>query len=165
MLVGMMADTHDNVYLIDEAVERLNREKVQLVLHAGDYVSPFTVAHFKPLEAKLIGVFGNNCAERSLLKRLFTEIGADIRGSFAEVSVEGLKIALYHGHEEELLHSLINSGGYDVVVYGHMHRAETYRKGETFVINPGEVCGYLSGKSTFALFDTNAREARIVQFK
>jgi len=30
------------------------------------------------------------------------------------------------------------------------------------VVNPGEVCGYLSGKSTIALFDTVKREVRLV---
>jgi predicted phosphodiesterase len=30
-------------------------------------------------------------------------------------------------------------------------------------VNPGEVCGYLSGKSTMALLNTVKREARIVE--
>jgi len=30
-------------------------------------------------------------------------------------------------------------------------------------VNPGEVCGYLSGKSTIALFDTDRREAEIIE--
>lgn len=165
MIIGIISDTHDNIYLIDEVVEQLNKREVDLVLHAGDYVSPFTVSHFKPLKAKLIGVFGNNCAERDLLKRLFKEIGAEVRGSFAEISAEGLKIALYHGHEEDLLNSLINSEGYDVVICGHTHKAETYKKGGTTVINPGEVCGYLTGKSTYALLDAQTLRSETVRFK
>ncbi|RLI45996.1 YfcE family phosphodiesterase, partial [Candidatus Bathyarchaeota archaeon] len=41
MLIGIMADTHDRLPLLDKAVKRLNEEKVKLVLHAGDYVAPF----------------------------------------------------------------------------------------------------------------------------
>ncbi len=44
MLIGLMADTHDNIHLIDRAVERFNEEGVELVLHAGDYVSPKKVS-------------------------------------------------------------------------------------------------------------------------
>jgi len=165
MIIGIISDTHDNIYLIDDVINQLNERDVNLVLHAGDYVSPFTVSHFKPLNAKMIGVFGNNCAERELLRKLFTEIEVEVRGSFAETSAEGLKIALYHGQEENLLNSLINSGGYDVVVCGHTHKAETYRKAGTTVINPGEVCGYLTGKSTYALLDTHVLKAEIIQFK
>jgi predicted phosphodiesterase len=31
------------------------------------------------------------------------------------------------------------------------------------VINPGEVCGYLTGKPTMALLDTVKREAKIIE--
>lgn len=160
--IGILSDTHDNLPLIDEAVIRLNQYGVGIVLHAGDYISPFTVHHFKPLQAKIIGVYGNNCAERRLLKELFRDIGADLKGFFAEVSVEGLKIGLLHGHDEELLNAIITSCAYDVVVYGHTHQAKFQRIGRTLVINPGEVCGYLTGKSTMALLDLKTREVEIM---
>lgn len=156
-VIGIISDTHDNIFKIDEAVKRLNELGVELVLHAGDYISPFTVQHFKPLKGKLIGVYGNNCAERAMLKRLFSEIGADIRGFFAEIWAGGLKIALLHGHDEELLNSLIESEAYDLVVHGHTHQVSVKRKGKTMVINPGEVCGYLSGESTMAIFNPETR--------
>jgi putative phosphoesterase len=136
---------------------------VGLVLHAGDYVAPFTVLRFKKLKDKLIGVFGNNDGDHELLKERFADIeGAEIRDGFAEVNAEGLRIALLHG-DGELLQSLVNAECYDVVVHGHSHEARVYKKGKTTVINPGEVCGYLSGKPTIVLLDTKSREAKIVQ--
>ena len=164
MLVGLIADTHDHLPMVEKAVKRLNEENVGLVLHAGDYVAPFVVPIFKDLQAKLIGVFGNNDGDRELLKRRFSEYkGLEIRGNFAEVVIDGLKIALLHGDDEELLKALVESGGFDVVVHGHAHKAEVCWKGKTLVVNPGEVCGYLSGKSTIALFDTVKREAKIIE--
>ena len=67
-MIGLIADTHDNLPLIDKAVTRLNEEKVEIVLHAGDYVAPFVVPRFKNLQAKLIGVFGNTDGAREMLK-------------------------------------------------------------------------------------------------
>lgn len=144
------------------AVRRLNEEGAELVLHAGDYIAPFVVSYFKPLRADLIGVFGNNDGDKELLKRKFGEIGAEIRGRFAEIMVDGLKVAMLHGDEEPLLHALINAESHNVVVFGHVHKAETYRKGDTLVINPGEVCGYISGRSTMAVLDTQTLEVRII---
>jgi putative phosphoesterase len=164
MLVGLIADTHDCLPMIDKAVKRLNEENVELVLHAGDYIAPFVVPKFKDLKAKLIGVFGNNDGGRELLKKRFSEHkGLEIRGNFAEITVDGVKIALLHGDDEELLKALIESGGFNAVVHGHVHKAEVCWKGKTLVVNPGEVCGYLSGKSTIALFDTVKREVKIVE--
>ena len=161
-LLGIISDTHDNVYMIDEAVKRLNELEVGLVLHAGDYISPFTVQRFKPLKAKLFGVYGNNCAERALLKKLFSDIGVDISGFFAEIVVDDLKIALLHGHDEELLRSLTESEAFDLVVFGHTHRIGIVKKGKTTLINPGEVCGYLSGKSTIVVYDLKKHDVKTV---
>lgn len=163
MIVGLIADTHDRLKMVDKAVKKLNEMKVELVLHAGDYIAPFVIPRFGELKAKLVGVFGNNDGDHELLKKRFSELGLEMRGGFAELNVDGLKIALLHGHEEELLKALINSEGFDVVVHGHTHKAEAYRKGKTLVVNPGEVCGYLSGKSTIALLDTDRREAEIIE--
>ncbi|MEM3627515.1 MAG: metallophosphoesterase [Candidatus Bathyarchaeia archaeon] len=163
MLIGLISDTHDYLPMVDKAVKRLNEENVSLVLHAGDYVSPFVIPRFKELKAPLIGVFGNNDGDRELLKRRFSEYkGLEIRGNFAAIVIDNLKIALLHGSEEELLKALIDSKGFDVIVHGHTHKAEIYRKDEKLVVNPGEVCGYLSDKSTIALFDVERREAEII---
>lgn len=166
MIIGILADTHDRLPLVDKAVKRLNEEKVSLVLHAGDYIAPFVIPHFKQLKADFIGVFGNNDGDKDMLRKRFAEIeGAEIRGEFAEIIIDSLKIAMLHGEEEELLHALINAEGHDVVVHAHSHEAKTYRKGETLVINPGEVCGYLSGKSTIATLNTETLEVKIIQIE
>jgi putative phosphoesterase len=162
--VGIISDTHDNLPLIDNAVRRLNEEKVELVLHAGDYVAGFVIPRFKQLNARLIGVFGNNDGDHELLKKRFSENDRlELRGNFAQISVEGLNIALLHGSDLELLQALISAGKFDLVAHGHTHVAEIRREGKTLVVNPGEVCRYLTGKSTLAIYDTTSCEARIIE--
>jgi len=164
MLIGLIADTHDNLPMVEKAIRKLNEEKVELVLHAGDYVASFVVPKFKELKAKLIGVFGNNDGDHELLKKRFSEQEKlEIRGNFADVVADGLRIVLLHGSDMELVKALIDSESFDVVVHGHSHSAETYRKGKTLIINPGEVCGYLTRKSTIAVLDTNTRQVRILE--
>jgi hypothetical protein len=163
MLIGVISDTHDNLPMIEKAVKKLNEENVALVLHAGDYISPFVIPKFKALNAKLIGVFGNNDGDHEFLKKRFSETeNCEIRGRFAEIDAEGFKIALLHGDETELLNALINCEGFDAVIHGHMHSVGVRKKGKTLIVNPGEVCGYLSGKFTLALLDTEKREAKII---
>ena len=164
MLIGVISDTHDNLPMIEKAIEKLNEENVALVLHAGDYVSPFVIPKFKALNAKLIGVFGNNDGDHEFLKKRFSECpNCEIRGRFAEIDAEGFKIALLHGDEADLLEALINCEGFDAVVCGHVHATDLRRKGKTLIVNSGEVCGYLTGKCTLALLDTEKREAKVIE--
>jgi putative phosphoesterase len=142
----------------------LNDQKVGLVLHAGDYVSPFTIARFKKLICPLIGVFGNNDGDHQLLTKRFNETtNCTIHDRFTQVTIDGYRIALLHGDELELLNALIDSGYFNAVIHGHNHNKSIQQKGKTLVINPGELCGYLTGKASFALLDTVKAEASIVE--
>ena len=162
MIIGLISDTHDCLLLIDKAIKQLNILNVELVLHAGDYISPFVSSSFKQLEAPLIGVFGNNDGDRTLLKKKFAELGADIRGRFAIVVVDGIRIALLHGDDTELIRSLLELESHDVLVHGHTHVAKSYRRGRTLVINPGEACGLLSGKPTIAILNTETLDVKTI---
>jgi putative phosphoesterase len=164
MLVGAISDTHDNLPQVEKAVKFLNDQKAGLVLHAGDYVAGFVIPKFKQLNCKLIGVFGNNDGDHELLKKRFSETSnCTIRDRFAKVEVEGFRIALLHGEEIELLNAVIEGGIFDAVIHGHSHYSGIERRGKTLAINPGELCGYLTGKSTLALIDTTEHEAKIVE--
>lgn len=163
MIVGIISDIHDRLPYLKKAVTRLNEKKVELVLCAGDYVAPFVTPYFKVLKAKMIGVFGNNDAERQTLKKRFSEIGFDVYGIFRRLEIDGLQIALLHGDESDLFKSVIDLSQFNVVVYGHTHKAEIRWRGEKLIINPGEVCGYLSEKSTIAVLDTRSMEAQIIE--
>ncbi|MBE0515774.1 MAG: metallophosphoesterase family protein [Methanophagales archaeon] len=59
MKVGIVADTHDNLDAIRRAVEIFNDEGIELLIHAGDFVAPFTEQSFRMLNAPLVGIFGN----------------------------------------------------------------------------------------------------------
>jgi putative phosphoesterase len=163
-LIGAISDSHDNLTHIEKAIRILNEKKVGMVLHAGDYIAGFVIPKFKQLNCPLIGVFGNNDGDHELLKKRFSETGnCTIRDRFTQVTIEGYRIALLHGHETELLNSIIDSGYFDSVIHGHSHNRGVERKGKTLVINPGELCGYLTGKSTIALLDTIKNEAGIIE--
>jgi len=97
MKIGLISDTHDMLPLIEKVVQKLNSESVELVLHAGDYSAPFAALRFKPLKAPMVGVFGNNDAEKEVLRKNFELIGKQVHSKFQEVKVGKLKIALLHG--------------------------------------------------------------------
>jgi hypothetical protein len=163
MKIGILGDTHDHLPRISQAVDLLNREANDLFLHTGDFISPFVIPVLAGLEGTVVGVFGNNDGDRDLLKNRCRESGnVRIEGNFHDMEHEGLRIALLHGHEKELLADLIESGLFDLVVHGHTHQASVSSFGRTLVINPGEVCGYLTGFPTVALFDTRSLEGTIL---
>ena len=149
MKLGIMSDSHDNMPLIAKAVALFNREKVDLVLHAGDFVSPFTNIEFRKLSTKMVAVFGNNDGDKPYLLKRFADIG-EIQDDFRELELDGRKIVLMH--QPKFLESLGVASNYDLVVYGHTHKVDI-REGKSLVINPGESSGWLYGQATVVTLD------------
>lgn len=160
MKIGIIADTHEHMPKIRKAVRLFNQEKVGLVLHAGDIISPITVKEFAALQARFIAVFGNNDGDRLLLSKRFRGIGKLYPRKF-EGSFGRKKILLIH--EPDMLDALAASGHYDIIIYGHTHQAHISRKDSTLVINPGEACGWVTGKCTVVLLDTDTMKAKLIK--
>jgi putative phosphoesterase len=156
--IGIISDTHDNMPKIAAAVRLFNEEGVDLVLHAGDFISPITANEFSSLKAPFIGVFGNNDGERLYLTKRFEEIGP-IYPDHHEFEFAGKRGVMMH--EPKFIDALVKSGEYDLVVYGHTHAIDI-REGGTLVINPGEACGWISGKATVVILDTNTMLPRVI---
>lgn len=161
-MIGLISDTHDNVKSIEKAVEKFNEEGVEYVLHAGDHIAPFTLKWFKELKAEMIGVSGNLDAEFTTLSEKYAEKGWKIYKGFAEVDLGG-RIALIHGVSEEIIDALALSGKYRVVVRGHTHRVQKELRRNTLIVNPGEACGYLSGKATIAVLEMPEVKVRFIE--
>ena len=94
-LVGLIADTHDHRPAIQTAVALFSERGVKLVLHAGDFVAPFTAKDFGKLDSAFIGVFGNNDGERAGLRKAFGEIG-EIYAGVQPFQYESRKFVLMH---------------------------------------------------------------------
>lgn len=157
MKLGLISDTHENMTAIARAVALFNKEGVERVLHAGDIISPITSKEFVKLKMPLTAVFGNNDGDKLFLKEKFKGIG-ELHDRKWEGELGGKKILLIHA--PDMLDALERSGVYDVIVYGHTHES-VVRKGKTLVVNPGECCGWITGRCTVAIIDTDRMTAEI----
>jgi len=156
--IGILSDSHDNRDGIRLAVEAFNTAGCGHVLHAGDFIAPFTAREFSKLACPLIGVYGNNDGERKGLAAQFSKFGELHTGPY-EFTLAGLRIVLMH--EPDNLDSFAARSDVDLVVYGHLHEVDI-RPGKPLIINPGECCSWLSGKSTIVMLDPVTLEPELV---
>ncbi len=158
MIIGIIADTHDNMTALKRAVEHFNARKVLHVIHAGDFVSPFTFRVLNELKCDFTGIFGNNDGDRLLLQK---RSGGKLHNQPLLLEMTGRKIIAMHEHN--IVEALAASGHYDLVIYGHTHEAEVRRVGSTLIINPGEASGWLYGNTTVAVADLSGMTAEIIE--
>lgn len=157
MLIGLLADTHDNLPKIKKAVEVFNQQKAELVIHAGDYIAPFSLVPLETLECGYEGVFGNNDGEKEGLAR---KSKGKIKDSPRQLELGGRKILAVHDlttldeREKE---------SYHLIVYGHDHNPKVSREGQTLMVNPGECGGWLTNKSTICIVELETMKPQFIE--
>jgi putative phosphoesterase len=157
MKIGVISDTHDNIDRIKQAVALFNERNVSLVIHAGDFTSPFSLIPFRDLIAEYIGIYGNNDGDRLLLNE---RSKGKIHRQPHKFIYNDKRIVVMH--EPDLVEDLAASGHFDMVVYGHTHRARIERLYNTLIVNPGEAGHWLYGKATVALVDIERMDGEII---
>ncbi|MEM1596911.1 MAG: metallophosphoesterase [Pyrobaculum sp.] len=166
MYVGIISDTHDDWLALRAAGRKFAEKGVELVIHAGDWTSPFSMLKLRRALGpgpRIVTVFGNNDGDRYNFAKRAQEAGVDILGEAGLVEVGGVKIGVYHGTSELLVEAAARSGMFDVLVYGHTHRIDVRRVNGALVINPGEACGCATEKKTAALLNIKTLEVDVLE--
>lgn len=159
MKIGILADIHDNVDNLRHAIRLFNAFECKAVLLAGDFVSPLVVPSMRKLTCPVIACFGDNDGNQIGIAGGMKIVGVLGYGPLCWKSRDGVRFLMAH-QLEEVRNCL---GDADVIVFAHTHRPSIAkdRSGRTF-INPGEVAGWMFRNPTVAIFDTETREAEIV---
>lgn len=169
MKIAVISDSHDNKDNILKAVSIINKRNVKALIHCGDFVSPFVKNWFNelnsPIKKKFYGVFGNNDGDKLFLTQNLGQIC-----KFAEngheliLELEDKRIFASHMPKQQTIEALANSGSFDIILSGHTHSLSNKKLNNgRLVVNPGELCGYLTGKATFAIINTEKMESEIIE--
>ena len=167
MKIGVISDTHDQRARILQAVELFSKAKVGLVVHCGDWVSPFSAARFRTFSCPIKGVFGNNDGDHSMHRQRNGDF-IEYHNEKFEINIEGRKILVTHGHIAGIVENALKSQEYDAVFSGHTHVAHVKKEGRTLWLNPGtlvdETSDAIKGMSV-AIYDIATNSAELIPIK
>lgn len=190
MIIAIISDTHDNLTKIDQALKAVKKAKAEVIIHAGDFVSPFSLTPFKEAGLPVHAVIGNNDGERDGLRRQFAAMNARFWEGPVLFELGGLEFALQHqpytaaefaqhlaactkkpaaqrggslNAKASLVKDLLQDPVKRILIYGHTHQLKIEKHKGLIVINPGECCGWLTGKSTIVILNTESLETEVIE--
>jgi hypothetical protein len=156
MLVGVISDTHDRLPMIDAAVALFHQRRVEAVIHAGDFVAPFAVRVMLNYHGPLHVTYGNNDGERAGLKSLLPQI----QDGPLFLNLDSRRILVHHFIDWCTPEDIQQS---DIVITGHTHEVVNRFDSRRLLLNPGECCGWLTGRCTVAILDTDGPSAEVCE--
>ncbi len=158
MKAGILSDTHDCRDGAERALELFLKENVGVIIHLGDVCAGFTLGRFRGCGVPLVGVFGNNDGDR---RGIELASGGTFFSGPHRAELGGRKVVMSHTFDV-LQDEICERGKFDLVLFGHTHRPLAMKVGGALIVNPGESCGYMSGRATCAVVDFGSLEARIL---
>jgi uncharacterized protein len=156
VLIGVISDTHDRIPAIDRGLEILCDRGVEVILHPGDVVAPFAARRLLAWTHPLYVTYGNNDGERHGLKGVLPQI----QDGPMLIDLGGRRILLHHFIDWCAASDIAQA---DIVVTGHTHEIVNERRAGKLFLNPGECCGWLCGRCTVAVLDTDRMSAEIIE--
>jgi len=148
--IGVISDTHDRLDKVRQAVALFNRLKPDRVVHCGDVVARFVLQEMSGLSVPVTGVYGNCDGDREALRQRGEELGIALHNGPFSFELGGKRVVVSHQPLSQLPDC-------DFYLYGHTHKTR-HDGNRPVIVNPGEACGWLFGRSTAALLDTETAE-------
>lgn len=155
MQIAIVSDSHDNLHAVHEFTGMAKALSLDLIIHAGDIVSPFSASSFTHAGIMIRAVFGNNDGEVEGLKHALAGSGTISRPPY-DFTVGGRRIVVIH--DLALWEREVMNKPPDILVHGHTHRFEVAHRNGCLRINPGELGGWITASRTFALLDLDSMQ-------
>ena len=160
MKIGICSDSHDHIPNLEKAMREFARRGAEAVIHAGDFVAPFTIDALKLANCPVYGVYGNCDGEHQGLVRRIAEVGGEVNVEPHLYELGGTRFVVMH--HPEWVTAFAQPELADVVIHGHTHELRIEKQGSTWIINPGEVFGRLSKGPSVVWFDTEVNEPEVI---
>jgi putative phosphoesterase len=156
MRYGIISDTHDHLPRLERALAIFQERGVDAVIHLGDIVAPFAAKRLKTWNGPLHVIYGNNDGERRGLKDVLPQI----QDGPLFVEADGRQILTHHFID---WCSQADVERADIILTGHTHEVVSDQRDGKLFLNPGECCGWVSGRATVAILDAAGMSAEIIE--
>lgn len=156
MRIGILSDTHDQLLLTRQAVQLLQREGAEALVHCGDLTGPDIVRACAVLPC--VFAFGNHDADNvPALERAIAEVCGTCLGWGGVLDLGGKRVAVTHGHAGM---RQLAAEKPDYLLHGHSHLAADGRVAGVRRICPGALSrAYVL---SVAVLDLGSGELRIL---
>ncbi|MFN5890212.1 MAG: YfcE family phosphodiesterase [Bacteroidota bacterium] len=165
MEIAILSDIHDNLKNLDWTLSFLTSRNISHAIFCGDFCSPFVINSLGKSGIEVHAVLGNNDGDRFNIQKnaqnfpnihLYGEYFGDENNI---VVLDSVRFGCTHYHF--YAKTMVKTGWYDVVCFGHSHQQHKQKFGNALLINPGEIAGNFSSPS-FAIYDTDLRSSNFI---
>ncbi len=167
MKIGIVSDCHGRAKKLRAALEILAGRGVQTVVHCGDVMTVECIEMLGACGVPAYAVVGNMDRRVSRLEAAAERCGVSFAWEVLEVPIGPERfLVVTHGHDEDVLETLVAGRQFPYVCHGHSHCRRDERIGPVRVINPGALYHPKAPHTpTVAVLDTQGDTVESIEVK
>jgi len=140
MKIGVLSDTHDNLTNLLYVLNFYRDAGIETVIHCGDLTGHDMVSHFEGF--RVILTIGNMDHTTGTIKKRLEKMREDnFVGAVFKGKLDGVPVAVTHGHIEGKVMELVREGGIKWLFHGHTHEKRDEVIRGVHIVNPGALGG------------------------
>lgn len=156
MRIGVISDTHDRLPTLRAALERFQDLGIDTLIHPGDIIAPFAARLLAGFPGHVYVTYGNNDGERAGLKQVLPQI----QDGPLWIALAGRRLLVHHFIE---WCDPLDMARADAVLTGHTHVVTIERRDAKLLLNPGECCGWVTGRCTVAAVSLDTLDVELIE--
>lgn len=157
-MILIIADSHDNLPNLTKALRWAQVNNVAAILHAGDLTNAQSLSYLTNNWSKPIYLVQGNGELYDTEELVHYEQIINLGRAGGIFDYQGLKIGLCH--EPKWIEALLTQEP-ELVFYGHTHKPWEEKRGQTRVINPGNLDGSRY-PATMASYEPSTKELKLI---
>ena len=166
MKIAIISDIHENFHNLVLFLKQVKKYDVKKIIFLGDFMNNGIAKTLASSDIPVIAIWGNNDGDKvaitktSLSEQSNMTVGFD---TYDFLEIDSRKIFITH--YPLLAKPMAKSGEFDAVFYGHDHKKNMDKINNCIIVNPGEISAHKTGIASFAIYDTKANNAEIIEIK
>ncbi|MCB9809196.1 metallophosphoesterase [Candidatus Nomurabacteria bacterium] len=166
MKIAIISDIHENFHNLVLFLKQAKKYDAEKIIFLGDFINNGIAKTLASSDIPVIAIWGNNDGDKvaitktSLSEQSNMTIGFD---TYDFLEIDDRKIFITH--YPLLAKPMAKSGEFDAVFYGHDHKKNLDKINDCIIVNPGEISAHKTGTASFAIYDTKANNAEIIDIE
>lgn len=166
MKIAIISDIHENFHNIVLFLKQVKVYNIKKIIFLGDFINNGIAKILASSDVPVFAIWGNNDWDRVAITKTSLSKNSNMTvwfDTYDFLNIDNRKIFITH--YPLLAKPMAMSWEFDAVFYWHDHKKNLDKINDCTIVNPWEISAHKTGKSSFAIYDTNLNKAEIIEIE
>lgn len=166
MKIAIISDIHENFHNLSLFFNELDKYEIKKIIFLWDFINNWIAKMLASSNIPVYAIWWNNDGDKVAITKTSLSKSSNMTiwfDTYDFLEIDNRKIFITH--YPLLSKPIAKSWDFDAVFYGHNHIKNIDKINNCLIVNPWEISAYKTNTASFAIYDTEANTAEIIDIE